>query len=312
MASRKVKRNTSKQIISYTLDPQGTDSYGTVKFPASKTVFGSGEFNKVLYATPTELINPIPSTELTIISEERLDLKTFAGVLDTFSATYLIPTSLTPEGNPYKLIRFPNGIADLSKNTRAGVPQNLQFIKTLSGQSQKTPGRYTITPELIKSGWGLRMKWKLVGENAYNGNVHNNTNLRRFRYGTAGSVSSTQLGIVSVMTDGTGDKKFYMNGEYIIENSAMIANDEWELQGNSGQGDLQSTYADRCWWKIEVVASGATVNEELATSNQAEKDRIAKAADDGSSSGGSSSGGSSSGGSSSGGNGDDNFHPNDV
>ena len=276
MADRKVKRNTSKQIISYAVDPEGTDSYGNVKFPASKTVYDKNKFNKVLYVAPTELINPATPAGITFLREPRLDFTEF---IDIFSATYLIPTSLAAKGDVYKTIRFPNGIADNSKNKTPGVAQNLQFTKIQSGPPQKTPGRYTITPELIETGKDLRLEWKLKLWNSRNANVQNSSMISRFRFGTDGSVSK-EFGLNSILTNGADAKgkasgvDLQLHGEFIIENSEMIAGDEWELQGSSGSDHSQSIYTGRSWWKIEVVDSGTKVNGQLAARNKSERDRI--------------------------------------
>ena len=282
MANRKVKRNTSKQIISYTLDPEGTDSYGNVKLAASKTVYGKDGFNKVLYTPPTELVNADPSFELTIINEEKLELQTVQldTFVDTFSANYLIPTSLAPEGNVYKSVNFPNGIQDASKNTTPHVFQKLPFTKTLSGQLQKTEGRYTITSELIETGLDLKITWKIQG---WNGapfyDVVSSTQLKRFRYGSNVNTPQASFGVSSFINQDFRSnnklRRFELKGQYIIRNADMVADDEWELQGNSKRifeiplnlslfkTYNQSVYSDRCAWEIEVVESGAMIDQEL-------------------------------------------------
>ena len=153
MASRKVKRNTSKQIISYTLDPEGTDSYGTVKIPASKTDYIRAGFNKVLYTIPTELVNQTPTTELTIISEERLDLNEFTGFKDTFSARYELPQT--------KKKYYVYNQSFESNNEKPYGSGNLGFSKVVFGPPQTSPGRYTITKELIDSGNDLKLSYQI-------------------------------------------------------------------------------------------------------------------------------------------------------
>ena len=153
MADRKVKRNTSKQIISYTLDPEGTDSYGNVKFAASKTVYGKDGFNKVLYRQPIELVNADPSLELTIINEERLDLRNFTGFKDEFSARYELPQT--------KKKYYTYNQSYESNNENPYGSGNLGFSKVVFGPSQASPGRYTITKELIDSGNDLKLTYRI-------------------------------------------------------------------------------------------------------------------------------------------------------
>lgn len=152
MANRKVKRNTSKQIISYTLDPEGTDSYGTVKFAASKTVYGKNGFNKVLYTPPTELVNADPSLELTIINEEKLDLRNFTGFKDEFSARYELPP------NDKKYYSYNQSFESATKPYGS---TNLGFSKVVFGPPQASPGTYTITKELIDSGNDLKLTYQI-------------------------------------------------------------------------------------------------------------------------------------------------------
>jgi len=154
MANRKVKRNTSKQIISYTLDPEGTDSYGTVKLAASKTVYGKDAFNKVLYRQPTELVNVGPSLELTIINEEKLDLRNFTGFRDEFSARYELPP------NDKKYYSY-NQSFESTNGEKPYGSGNLGFSKVVFGPPQATPGRYTITKELIDSGNDLKLTYQI-------------------------------------------------------------------------------------------------------------------------------------------------------
>ena len=152
MANRKVKRNTSKQIISYTLDPEGRASYGTVKFAASKTVYGKNGFNKVLYTPPTELVNAEPSLELTIINEEKLDLRNFTGFKDEFSARYELPP------NDKKYYSYNQSYESATKPYGS---TNLGFSKVVFGPPQASPGTYTITKELIDSGNDLKLTYQI-------------------------------------------------------------------------------------------------------------------------------------------------------
>jgi hypothetical protein len=170
MANRKVKRNTSKQIISYTLDPEGTDSYGTVKFAASKTVYGKDGFNKVLYRHPIELVNADPSLELTIINEERLDLRNFTGFKDEFSARYELP----PNDKKYYSYN-----QSYESATRPYGSTNLGFSKVVFGPPQTSPGIYTITKELIDSGNDLKLTYLIRSFDKREGQQPTNLNARQ-------------------------------------------------------------------------------------------------------------------------------------
>jgi len=275
-----VRRNTSNQIISYTLPNDSAMKHGMVRLTGYRTSFLKTDFNRVIETTLTELVNPTQPAELEIVNSEKLNIL-FKEFTDKFSATYLIPISLAAKGNVYHTINFPNGIedGDPTKNVYHGIAQNLKFTKIHLGPQQKTPGRYTITPELIESGRDLRMEWKLKLWNSRKVNIQNNSMLSRFRFGTDAGVQAT-VGLTSTLSNGadaTGKSTgvdLQIHGEYIIRNSDMIAGDEWELQGSSGTDNGQSIYTGRSWWKIGVVASGTKVNAKLAASNKAEHIRM--------------------------------------
>lgn len=72
-----VRRNTSNQIISYTL-PEGSDKlYGMYRISGQKTSFPINDFNRVIFAAPSELINPIPEFEINIVSKATLNKTSF-------------------------------------------------------------------------------------------------------------------------------------------------------------------------------------------------------------------------------------------
>ena len=263
MASREVKRNTSKQIISYTLDPEGTDSYGTVKFPASKTVYGSGEFNKVLYAAPTELINPTPAVGLTIISEERLDLNEFTGFKDTFSARYELPQ------NKQKYYTY-----NQSWETGTSEPYGsteLGFTKVVFGPPQTSPGRYTITKELIDSGNDLKISYQIQSFNRRGSEKYpDNTALgiatqfervRKPQSGTRPSAHTERLNLNDMFANkytATGRKLMVTHkSSYTIKNEDMLEFDEWQMTGQCGTTTSSEVgyYVDGSWWDIQLISN---------------------------------------------------------
>ena len=271
MADRKVKRNTSKQIISYTLDPQGTDSYGTVKFPASKTDYIRAGFNKVLYSAPIELINPTPTTELTIISEERLDLNEFTGFKDTFSARYELPPTKT---NYY---HFAQSWESKDKPYGWNV---LEFGKVVFGPKQTTPNTYTITKELIQSGNDLKFTYYV---NAFNRRTptasHSLATTVRARLDRSrkGKGETPRAGFAERFETPehweTGrkdsDKKplpdllsgrdfnIPLTATYTLKNEDMQEFDEWRIAGVAGaDGNSHLGYkVDSSWWDIQLISN---------------------------------------------------------
>jgi len=68
MAKRDIKRNTSNQIVSYTLDPNGVDEYGTVQLPSTRTSFNKNVYDKVVDIDIVDLINTSDVIPLTLVN----------------------------------------------------------------------------------------------------------------------------------------------------------------------------------------------------------------------------------------------------
>ena len=64
-----VRRNTSNQIISYTLPDDSEKLYGIHRISGQKTAFLLGDFDRVIYSRPSELVNPIPQFEINIVKK---------------------------------------------------------------------------------------------------------------------------------------------------------------------------------------------------------------------------------------------------
>lgn len=64
-----VRRNTSNQIISYTLPDDSEKLYGIHRISGQKTAFPLGDFDRVIYSRPSELVNPIPQFEINIVKK---------------------------------------------------------------------------------------------------------------------------------------------------------------------------------------------------------------------------------------------------
>jgi len=276
-----IRRNTSNQIISYTLPEETPMSYGYVKLGGHRTSFVITDYNKVLHSAPYMLVEPIPELELDIIRSSHLALNKFVppsapfvddteldfededGVefIDTFSARYMIDTShnTPPNGNVWGLLNFPNLINNNSAvNHNHAVYQTLKFTKVVYGPTQVTPGRYLITPELIESGRDLKMKYvtSLKNQNI-TGNVENSVGLHRFR----ASGNSAHMGESYETTNATTDyKSMTLQSDIVIKNEDMIAYDEWQLQGKSSAPTGQFIRSETSVWEIEVSDEGEVYN----------------------------------------------------
>jgi len=65
---RDVRRNTSNQIVSYTLPTNSVEQYGLVKLPAIKEELNRAQFERQINTNVTEFQFNIPDTNLQLIS----------------------------------------------------------------------------------------------------------------------------------------------------------------------------------------------------------------------------------------------------
>lgn len=70
-----IRRNTSNQIISYTLPDDSEKLYGVLRITGTRTAFPIADFNRVIYSRPSELVNPIPRFEINIVSKATIDTR---------------------------------------------------------------------------------------------------------------------------------------------------------------------------------------------------------------------------------------------
>ena len=70
-----IRRNTSNQIVSYTLPDDSDKLYGVLRITGTRTAFPIADFNRVIYSRPSELVNPIPKFEINIVSKATIDTR---------------------------------------------------------------------------------------------------------------------------------------------------------------------------------------------------------------------------------------------
>ena len=70
---REIRRNSSNQIISYTLPDDSDKDYGYHKVPAITAKFYRAEYDRTIDQLSNELINPLPDVPLEIVSQNFID-----------------------------------------------------------------------------------------------------------------------------------------------------------------------------------------------------------------------------------------------
>ena len=160
VVKRDVNRNTSNQIISYGLPKSKEEEYGSVRLISAATFYEKESYKKVMGVVSDELINNNGELEIT---EQKLNYIKYKAIsaeivseleefVDEFSARYELPP------NDKKFYSYNQSYESA---TRPYGSTNLGFSKVVFGPPQATPGRYTITKELIDSGKDLKLTYQI-------------------------------------------------------------------------------------------------------------------------------------------------------
>lgn len=117
-----IRRNTSNQIISYTLPDDSEKLYGIHRISGQKTAFPLNDFDRVIYSKPSELVNPIPQFEINIVKK---------GVVNT--GLFVKPIRFDEVSNRGRI----DGISDISTNlpTSFGVTTSPAKVSTTPTQN---------------------------------------------------------------------------------------------------------------------------------------------------------------------------------
>ena len=185
---REIRRNSSKQIVSYTLDEDSDKQYGFVKVPAVRLDYDTAVYNRTMDGITNELITPIPNDPPEIIEQKFVSLGNiyyaqnnqlvnFNDSLveeeevfeDLFSGRY----ELTPNAASYRGAESPgyydnthfSGISYHNGDVRNATDNFILFPgfkeilwdKAVYGPPLDNGG-YRVTKELIESGASLNLR----------------------------------------------------------------------------------------------------------------------------------------------------------
>lgn len=222
---RNIKRNTSNQIISYSIPPNSDVEYGVVRLPAVETVYGIDSYNRTLDRLSGDLLQQVDT-----------DGNVFT---DTFSGRYEITDSA----------RTYNGTLDRQNINR--FFDTIFWDNVVNGPTLED-GAYRITKELIDSGKNLRLKATVA--------ISNDTQTNRFtqvRFQRKRIPLPPGSGFVfreTVVSPGQGTIHQIV---YEITNSEMVENDLWEVQVKYGRNrttEVEGIYmrGDQSLFEVEL------------------------------------------------------------
>jgi hypothetical protein len=270
---RDVRRNTSNQIVSYTLPTNSVQQYGLVKLPAIKEELNKEQFERVINTNVTEFQFNIPDTNLELIS---LNDIFFPQNVITDTLSLLEPlrekynSKYTPDFNSNNgLYEIPTGFGN------DYYPTKLPFDKVITGQSQDVEsGTFLITQELKDSGYDLLLTYRVAAEYRGTGAAGSNF-ITMFDFDNSDGIQSPKVSTSkyvdigytwqNIPTPGRSDtsipigsdanltfRRRVNEGIYRVTNSEMRVFDRWQVKGLVGSGNTQ-LIADESYFEIEVV-----------------------------------------------------------
>ena len=284
---RDVRRNTSNQIVSYTLPTNSVQQYGLVKLPAIKEELNKEQFERVINTNVTEFQFNIPDTNLELIS---LNDIFFPEKVITDTPSLLEPliekynSRYTPDFNSN------NGLYEIPPGyTRDYYPIKLPFDKVIRGQSQDVEaGTFLITQELKDSGYDLLLKYRVTAE--YRGVGSGSSFHTMFDFDNADGIKSPKIvttspklqkivdigyTIQTILTPVRGDTSIPIGsdtnltfnrkvneGVYRVTNSEMRVFDRWQVKSLVGSENTQ-LIADGSYFDIEIVESDTQTPAEI-------------------------------------------------
>lgn len=229
---RNIKRNTSNQIISYSIPPNSDVEYGVVRLPAVETVYGIDSYNRTLDRLSGDLLQQVDNQQVDNAGNV---------FTDTFSGRYEITTSA----------RTYNGTLDRQDITI--FFDTIPWDNVVKGPTLED-GAYRITKELIDSGKNLRLKATVAISNDNQAETNRFTQVRFKRKRIPQLPESVFVFDENEVSPGQGT---IHQIEYEITNSEMVENDLWEVQVKYGKNrttEVEGIYmrGDQSLFEVEL------------------------------------------------------------
>lgn len=180
---REIKRNSSKQIVSYTLDEDSQKEYGYHKVKGNTTLYDRDIYNRTVETLSNELITPIPDFNEVVnqnyieesnmyrVSNNKLvsirqavdepEEDSFSGLYEMTDAGPWKRRQRTASGNVHYFPienQYTNSQRDYQDNAMGGRGfRSVPWDKAVRGPQLESNGGYRVTKELIDSGRSLKL-----------------------------------------------------------------------------------------------------------------------------------------------------------
>lgn len=256
---RDIKRNTSNQIVSYTLEDDSNFEYGIHKVEGVTQRYGREVYVRTIDTLSNELIVDLPdipleAIEMNYVAEANLYVNGQAtevddGFEDIFSGRYEL-TNGARTHTGWKDTHTINPTFNNEDTRAAGFQFSgydiIPFDKGVFGPVLEESG-YRITKELIESGKNLRFQVKigLANESLQSQNFHLSFNRKRKPNDVREMFSEEVISVDS-------SKYPFIQTTYDLMNNKMVEHDIWEVQAKVTAYQGVFLWGDKAVFNVEV------------------------------------------------------------
>jgi len=256
---RDIKRNTSNQIVSYTLEDDSNFEYGIHKVEGATQRYDRQIYTRAIDTLSNELIVDLPDVpleeiEINYVAETNLYVNGQAnevddGFEDIFSGRYEL-TNGARTHTGWKDTHTINPTFANADTREAGFSFQgydvIPFDKTVFGPGLEEGG-YRITKELIESGKNLRFQVKIGVANESNNsqNFHLSFNRKRKPNDVKTTLSEEFISV-------DASQYPFIQTTYDLMNNQMVEHDIWEVQAKVTAYQGVFLWGDKAVFNVEV------------------------------------------------------------
>ena len=256
---RDIKRNTSNQIVSYTLEDDSNFEYGIHKVEGATQRYDRQIYTRAIDTLSNELIVDLPDVpleeiEINYVAETNLYVNGQAnevddGFEDIFSGRYEL-TNGARTHTGWKDTHTINPTFSNADTRAAGFSFQgydvIPFDKTVFGPVLEEGG-YRITKELIESGKNLRFQVKIGVANESNNsqNFHLSFNRKRKPNDVRTTLSQEFISV-------DASQYPFIQTTYDLMNNQMVEHDIWEVQAKVTAYQGVFLWGDKAVFNVEV------------------------------------------------------------
>lgn len=265
---RDIKRNTSNQIVSYTLEDDSNFEYGIHKVEGATQRYDTEVYTRAIDTLSNELIVDLPDVpletiEFNYVTEANLYVDGQAneiddGFEDIFSGRYEL-TNGARTHTGWKDTHTINPTFSNADTRAAGFSFQgydvIPFDKTVFGPGLEEGG-YRITKELIESGKNLRFQVKIGVANESNSSQNFHLSFNRKR-----KPDDVKTMFAEEFSSISSPQYPFIQTTYDLLNSQMVEHDIWEVQAKVTAYQGVFLWGDKSVFNVEVYGDDISATD---------------------------------------------------